>query len=205
MKGLAISVEHKPKMSRDTLEVRKNYYVLEEDGKYHYFPIKIADIETERPIFRITKFPPVLVDGVVFIKRSAYKVTKDDILRGVVRKSRVIHQAKRAKSNGSSRNISSTGDTSGDSTSVPTDTHDTYSELLEQTRGTDLPANQDERALEERLEMEENAAADAALSHEIESLLDYLCEKENEAAAEWAEEDGSPTPEECELEMSNHP
>lgn len=83
-------VEKEPNLIAETLSLKNNFYVVKDGENYNYHKISIKDVDTERPIFRFDKHPPVVQDGIVIIKKKLYRVTMEDILHGVVRKSREL-------------------------------------------------------------------------------------------------------------------
>lgn len=79
-----------PKSSSSTFSVKNNQYVVTDGTTFSYYLMKVEDEETTSPIFRFNKTPPVLLEGIAIIRRKLYAVTIDDLMRGVIRKSREI-------------------------------------------------------------------------------------------------------------------
>lgn len=175
MESLTTSARNLPKMSIPTLEVRKNYYVIPDGQQYHYFPIKVTD--DGRPIIRFEKAPPVLMEGIAIVgdpwrKIKLFKVPIQDLMRGVIRKSREIKPANRVKANGSS----------GIATNQPGT--DNSEGAYAPTRRDRVDANvqhKDQQGLEDGLEVEVCQAADLAWTEQIDTLLGFISEKEGEA------------------------
>lgn len=79
-----------PKLALSTLELKTGYFVVPANGVYNYFPVKVQEDTLEKPIMRFEKAPPVLIDGILMLKRKMYEVSAEDILRGIIHKSREI-------------------------------------------------------------------------------------------------------------------
>jgi hypothetical protein len=174
MDSLATSV-NKPKMSYTTLEIKKNYYVIPDGEKFHYFPIKIKDEKTTRPIFRFEKSPPVIMEGIAIIDSKLYHVPVQDLLRGIIRKSKEIQPANRVSENGSSNTtiISHSGTTSPTAKS-------TFG-VVGDLNGANLQYS-NESATVDPTTLEINSAANLAWTDQIDSLLSFISEKEG---CEW--------------------
>lgn len=174
MESLTTSARNMPKMSTNTLEIRKNYYVIPDGEKYHYFAIKIEENSVSQPIMRFDKAPPVLIEGIAIIGRKLYRVPIKDLMRGIIRKSREINQANRVSANGSSRTASSTdNESSAESGTKSSPSGDSADHLLQ---------CQDQSGTSESSTVEISEAADLAWTEQIESLLSFISEKEG---VEW--------------------
>jgi len=179
MESLTTSARNVPKMSTPTLEVRRNYYVIPDGQRYHYFPITVSD-DRERPFIRFSKAPPVLMEGIAIIgeprSRRAprlYHVPLQDLMRGLIRKSREIKPANRVATNGSTGNPTDHNSSDGSdqaTTSTGGECADRTVQRVDQQRAGDL------------IEMEVCEAADLAWTEQIDALLHHLSEKEGE---EW--------------------
>lgn len=167
-------------MSTTTLELKKNYYVVHDGSQFHYFPIKVKE-SGDAPIIRFEKSPPVLMEGVVIIERGTgrdrnvkvYKVPVNDLLRGVIRKSREIKPTNRVNANGSEGN---SGSAAGSKSDSGTEEGTASGEIQRAVQS----ANQS-GALE-AAEMEISKAADIAWEDQIDTLLHHLSSKEG---AQW--------------------
>lgn len=158
-------------MSKTTLEIRKNYYVVPDGDLFHYFPLKVVDENTERPIFRIEKSPSVLMEGIAILGKRLYRVPVQDLMRGVIRKSREIQPANRVNSNGSTGNTTNPATlpgTSNGAVSAPT--------------GSAVSADNNQHGTSSDVDLEVCEAADLAWEEQIQSLLSFISEKEG---GEW--------------------
>jgi hypothetical protein len=169
-----------PKMSIPTLEVKKNFYVIPDGEQYHYFAIKLAE-GMDRPVMRFDKGPPVLMEGIVIVgavgrPTKLYHVPIQDLMRGIIRKSREIKPANRVTGNGSPGTATSTS---------PTElTEGTQSEnvsLISESVGNTLQSGYESR-ISSTPEMEISQAANLAWTEQIDSLLSFISEKEG---CEW--------------------
>lgn len=95
-----------PKLSLDQFTRKANYYVVTLDGRHHYFQVKVEDTGNEH-VFRFTKRPPILLPGIVWIGRRAYKVRLADLLRGRIFKSNIIEGITRGGSRASTQRSTS--------------------------------------------------------------------------------------------------
>lgn len=175
MDNLTTSAPNMPKMSFPTLEIRKNYYVITEQGQYHYFPIKVMDDKSERPIFVLEKAPPVLIEGIAIIGSRLFRVRIQDLMRGVIRKSREIKPANRVQTNGSDGTASNTNSSNATGS---------QGSGADAGRGSNESGVQRsvERSTPTAVEVEVGEAADLAWTEQIDSLLHHLSEKEG---VEW--------------------
>jgi len=177
MESLTTSARNLPKMSIPTLEVRRNYYVIPDGEQYHYFPIKVID--DDRPFFRFEKAPPVLMEGIALIggvrrKTKLYRVPIQDLMRGIIRKSREINPANRVTANGSS----------GTATNQP-GTYDTSEGAYTPPGRAGVDAivqHSQQQGPQDGPEMEVSEAADLAWTEQIDALLGFISEKEG---VEW--------------------
>ncbi len=156
-----------PKYTTNSLVIRTNYYVVERDGGYHYFPIKADATTLDSPVMRLTKRPPVLLEGVAILGRSVYEVTVGDIMRGIVRKSSLVS----GRVNASRRASSTVGNSTPGSLSTP-----------ELGGSTNAAASINESGAELDAGLEIRQAADLAWQEQALSLLEALHQKEG---GEW--------------------
>ena len=157
-----------PKLSVPTLELKNNYYVVPDNGLFNYFAIKITDESVDRPIMRLEKSPPIIVDGLMIIKKKIYAVTAGDLFRGIVRKSREIKTEKRDNS-GNTGNSTRTEESSG---------RGTVSDL----NGTSVVQNPDQSGTNPIATMEVDQVVNSAWDDQIDALLHSLSSKEG---GEW--------------------
>jgi hypothetical protein len=148
------SSKNVPKMSSPTLVIKDNYYLVRIRGVYNYYPIKVQAFTPEDNIIRFEKAPPVLMEGIAIVGKKPYKVTPEDLMRQIIRKSREVAVPKReTKVNGKSE--------SPGIEAVPTPVQ-----------------RKDERGTSGEAPMEVEQAADNAWSEQIGALLDLISEKE---------------------------
>lgn len=171
MENLTTSARNMPKMSKTTLEIRKNYYVVPDGDLFHYFPLKVVDENTERPIFRIEKSPSVLMEGIAILGKRLYRVPVQDLMRGVIRKSREIQPANRVNSNGSTGN-----------TTNPATLPGTGNGAVSNPTGSAVSADNNQHGTSSDVDLEVCEAADLAWEEQIQSLLSFISEKEG---GEW--------------------
>lgn len=174
MDSLTTSARNMPKMSIPTLEAQKRgrqYYVISEEGQYHYFDIKLEEGSLTQPVMRFDKSPPVLIEGIAVIGRKFYRVPIKDLMRGIIRKSRELNLANRVTGNGSTRNSSNTADPTG---------------LSDKGEGPDLSRNSadnpvqntDQQRAGETSWVEDIQDANVAWDGQVESLLSFISAKE---------------------------
>lgn len=145
-----------PKHTLDNFEVKSNFYVVEQDGKFHYFPFKALVDDTDAKFLTMDKRPPVLLSGKAIVSRVVYEVSIKELMRGLINKQAIISgrpNAKRIKpkSNGV--------------LTIPSELRDS-----------------DEPGLSDDALLEVNKAADAAWEEQAGSLLQTLYSKEG---CEW--------------------
>jgi hypothetical protein len=147
----------------ETLVIKNNFYVVEDAGRFYYYPVKVKLTTLNHPtIIRFAKGPPKLLSGVVMVGKKVYEITADDILRGVIRKSREVRFKKDKVSN--ARTVPTE-----QSSSPPRDTSDNEQDSVE--------CNTDNI-----IRVEEQQAADDAWNRQVEALLGIASEKEG---GEW--------------------
>jgi hypothetical protein len=78
-----------PKISLDAFDPMGNYFIVRQNRRYHYFPVKVEKHppNAPMPILKFEKAPPVLMEGWVVTQKRVYLVTVEDLLRGIVRTS----------------------------------------------------------------------------------------------------------------------
>ena len=175
MECLSSSI-NRPKLAAPTLELKNNYYVVPNADSFSYFPIKIVESTMDQPIMRFEKHPPVLIDGIVIVKKKLYEVTAQDIFRGVIRKSREINTDKR-DTDGSAR--TNTTPTSDDNLNTEKREGCTV-ETTKASKPTVLHPKQCRAERSAGMEIDENA--NKAWTDQIDTLLDFISSKEGE---EW--------------------
>lgn len=104
---LSASSRNVPKMSSPTLDIKNNYYLVKTGLLYNYYPIKVKPFTEDDNIIWFEKTPPVLMEGIVIVGKKPYHVTTQDLMRGVIRKSRAVAVAKREKVDGKSESVTS--------------------------------------------------------------------------------------------------
>lgn len=155
-----------PKYTRSTFELKANYFVVEQGGQYHYFPVKIDPDTAEREVMRMVTRPPLLLQGHVVFNRKVYEISVSDILRGIVRKSSLVHQGR------------AHGNTGGDSATSNTP-NPSESELR---ASPDRSADSDEHRAGSDAGLEVEQAADLAWQEQTRALLETLHQEEG---GEW--------------------
>ncbi|HET8686729.1 MAG TPA: hypothetical protein VFM18_08700 [Methanosarcina sp.] len=155
-----------PKYILPDFELRSGHYVVESEGMYAYYPIKVSTDQASG-FFKVTKRPPLLLDGVIILDRKAYVVTTMDIQRGIVRKSSLILSG---RANDSTH--------SNESTNAPR----TGSAALVPRADQHQPRNSNEPSISGELGMEIAEAADLAWNRQASSLLQAIHSQEG---GEW--------------------
>lgn len=151
------SSKNVPKLATAELTVKDNYYVVKTGQLYNYYPIKVKTFTEADSIIRFEKSPPVLMEGIAIVGKKPYRVTPQDLLRQIIRKSREVAVPKRDKVNGKSGNAGT-----GSSTQI------------EAVQHSDKPGVSGEAEVEER------QVADAAWDDQIGALFDFIAAKEGE-------------------------
>jgi hypothetical protein len=162
-----------PKLSSPVFELKNNYFVVTDGTIHNYYTIKVhPDAETDS-LIRFERSPPVILEGLAIINKRIFKVTVDDLLRRIIRKSREI---KLEVLNGTSSTSSkSVGDIGTTDITISTETSFTTSPA------TTIQGIVQQR-VEHKTEMEEHAAADAAWQEQIGTLLGLISKEEGD---EW--------------------
>lgn len=83
-----------PKYTLDQFTVKNNYYVVEQHGKFHYFPIKANEAPPGSNFIPLTQKPPVLFAGKAIIGKQVFEMSLRDIMRGTIRKSTLVPSGK---------------------------------------------------------------------------------------------------------------
>lgn len=91
-----------PKHTLDSFEVKSNFYVVEQDGKFHYFPFKALADDPDAKFLTMDRRPPVLLSGKAIVSRVVYEVSIKELMRGIINKQSIISgrpnaNAKRSK------------------------------------------------------------------------------------------------------------
>ena len=89
-----------PKHTLDSFEVKSNFYVVEQDGKFHYFSFKALTDEPDSKFLTMDRRPPVLLSGKAIVSRVVYEVSIGELMRGIINKQSIISgrpNAKRSK------------------------------------------------------------------------------------------------------------
>lgn len=160
-----------PRMSTPTLEIRNKYYAVTDGTVFSYYPITYEDASSNPNIIRLVKSPPLLLEGWVIVEKKIYLVTTEDLLRKIIRKSRLVTLE---SINGSITATTNRGPVSSDAVSTVVSTalqHINQSGALSVT------------------EVEVSQAADAAWSEQVRSLLDLENEEEGLFSEAWEIED----------------
>jgi len=163
----------KPKLSTSTLDIKSNFFVVPNAGLFNYFPVKIDADTADKPIMVFEKGPPILVDGIVIHNKKLYEVTSQDILRGIVRKSREIKVERDTR--GSAK------PTRPASTPVDTSSTDSAKNSIADVANKAIRDKQHSRVIE-TAELELAEAANAAWEDQVGTLLDFISSQEGE---EW--------------------
>lgn len=152
-----------PKLTMNDFKLKNNYYVVTNGEVFNYYPIKVEkDLGTE--LLRFEKAPPVILEGIAVVNKKMYKVPVQDLLRGIIRKSREINLEVENGSNASDAD---------DSTSA-TEVIDTP------VAGRKTVQRKDERGISREAEVEVGKTADAAWQDQMRALLVALSEEEGE-------------------------
>lgn len=156
-----------PKFTETTFILRNNYYVVFNGEVYNYYPIKVKSEDESKPIIRLERSPPVILEGYALVSRKIYLVTVNDLQRKVIRKSREIQ-----------REVQNATDSNN------TANNQSVSTLLDAGTATAV-LTEDERRLIDATEVEVRKAADAAWEDQVRALLHDPDEEEGE----WEIED----------------
>jgi hypothetical protein len=143
-----------PKYVDEEFTPRNNYYVVTDGRSFYSYSIKAKELNPDAPIIRLEKNPPVLMEGYAIIGRRVYLVSRQDLLRKVVRKSKEI--VKESTTNDTT-NINSTVAAAIASAAV---------------------SNPDEPGLSEAAQLEIAKNADAAWKEQVGTLLGIKAAKE---------------------------
>jgi hypothetical protein len=156
-----------PKLTSNDFKLKNNYYVVSNGEVFNYYPIKVVE-RADGPIISFEKTPPVILEGLAIVGKKVYKVTVDDLLRRIIRKSREVNLE---VENGSNANQSEPA--------TP------VAEVIESpVAGNKTVQRTDERGLSREAEVEIGKAADAAWTNQIRALLVALSEEEG-SEEEW--------------------
>lgn len=82
-----------PNFNYDSLVIKNNFFVIKDGLEYKYYKITVDNdvpLDETGPIIRFDKHPPIIHDGIVILQKRLFRVTMQDIMRGVIRKSREI-------------------------------------------------------------------------------------------------------------------
>jgi hypothetical protein len=153
----SVNSKNVPKLATSELTVKDNYYVVKTGQLYNYYPIKVKTFTETDSIIRFEKSPPVLMEGIAIVGKKPYRVTPQDLLRQIIRKSREVAVPKRDKVNGKSGNVGTV-----EPASIKAIQHSNQSGVSAKT------------------EVEEHAVADAAWDDQIGALFDFIAAKEGE-------------------------
>lgn len=164
-----------PKLSKPTLEIKNNYFIVHDKGLFNYFAIKIDPDTLDLNVMRFEKAPPVLVDGVLILNRKLYEVPAQDLVRGIVRKSREIKVERDNHGSATPNSVEPVINTSGSETQA----------VVEKESSSDRSSAvryNIEQGVIDPAELEIAKAADAAWEDQIHSLLDLVSSQEG---GEW--------------------
>lgn len=152
----SVNSKNVPKLATAELTVKDNYYVVKTGLLYNYYPIKVKTFTETDEIIRFEKSPPVLMEGIAIVGKKPYRVTPQDLMRQIIRKSREVAVPKRDKVNGKSGKAG----------------------VVESTSQAVQHSNQP--AVGAKAELEERQVADAAWDEQIGALFDFIAAKEGE-------------------------
>ena len=155
-----------PKLTLDAVEIKNNYYIVQEGTFNHYFPIRINSALENEHLFRLLKRPPVLMEGIAIVNRKLYFVTLKDLQRGVIRKYRVIGES---NNNAASITNAATVD-------------DQIKFTVAAGDGTKTVLHNDEQTVSSEDQVEASKFANSTREEQIRSLLHLISEKEG---GEW--------------------
>lgn len=178
-----------PKMSTEELQVKNGYYVTTDGVLFNYYQVKPQPYSEDdgSPFIRLLKHPPVIMEGWVILNKKIYRVTVEDLFRGLIRKSRQV-----ALGNLYERSTSSTSDTSnpvpgvsdvegggsGSQVDVSTNPVRTSAEGV-------LLGDKDRQAIIGATSLEELEVINATSEEQIRALLDFMHSKEGEEGEAW--------------------
>jgi hypothetical protein len=143
-----------PKYVDEEFTPRNNYYVVTDGRRFYSYSIKAGEMNPDAPIIRLERNPPILMEGFAIIGRRVYLVSRQDLLRKVVRKSKEI--VKESTTNDAT-NINSTVAAAIASAAV---------------------SDSDEPGLSEAAQLEIAKNADAAWKEQVGTLLGIKAAKE---------------------------
>lgn len=104
MSTLKLGPIRDPDLISETLIIKNNHFVIEDNNRYLYYKISVLlDSMSNTSIIRFDKYPPILHDGLVIVAKTVYRITIHDILRGVIRKYRKIKFEENTNGNSSKR------------------------------------------------------------------------------------------------------
>lgn len=86
----AISAVNLPKISLPTFELRNRFYVVTDGETFNYYAITIHTDNPDSPLLRIDKSPPVILEGFAVLNKKIYRVSAQDLLRKIIRKSQEV-------------------------------------------------------------------------------------------------------------------
>jgi hypothetical protein len=165
-----------PKLSSDTFEPMGNYFIVRQNRRYHYFPVKVEKHppNAPTPILRFEKAPPVLMEGWVVTQRRVYLVTVQDLLRGIIRTSNEYRFEKEKSSDTADTSSPTPGTDQSSTTSRPTTPS---SDVPARAYATDVFSLVEPGTLE-ALGVESNDALNRLVPEQEQSLHGYEDSKE---------------------------
>jgi hypothetical protein len=171
---LALNSKNVPKAFSSTLDMKNNKYVIKTGLIYNYFDIKVAPAAETDGVIRFEKTPPVLIEGIAVVGKKFYKVTPQDLLRGVIRKSRELVVPKREKVNESAGN-GIRSDIVGPGSSGDTGTSEN---IISATSVSEALFGSNEQGTGSETGVEEAIRANLAWEEEVGALFDSLNQEE---------------------------
>jgi hypothetical protein len=143
-----------PKYVDEEFVPRNNYYIVTDGTRFYSYSIKAKELNPEVPIIRLERSPPVLMEGYAVLGRRVYLVSRQDLLRKVVRKSKEIVKES----------------TTNDATNI----NSTVAAAIARS----AVSNPDEPGLSEAAQLEITKNADAAWKEQVGTLLSVATKKE---------------------------
>lgn len=179
MDSLSSPAQNIPRKTLTSLDPqRSDYYIVKDGLLYNYYSIKIVPFEVDQKILRFEKYPPIIAEGVVMIKKKLYRVTPEDLLRGLVRTSREIVKVKRDKE----KDVENVGNNRSNHPDVDISTANTDASVSASPVVRDAVQHQQQQSAFGLAILEESELVDSSWQEQIGALQDFVSEKEG---GEW--------------------
>lgn len=159
-----------PKYCVGELQIRNDYYIVQDGLFYCYFPIKTKSIPGFEHHFVIEKAPPILIEGWAVVDGVMYAVTFKDLQRQIIRKYRKINLGRRNESG--SANDTTGGDLQSANTTAPGLS----------AGATTIVQSEYESTISTPSGLEGCEGVDATYKEQMRTLLNLISEKEG---GEW--------------------